>query len=548
MPALLATDFYYLRNFEFVLEWVGARYDDLLSEQERRFVRHFPTLPERSRALLVRLIMRKGDHFRVSRLRYDEIGDIESAAQPLLDLNWLSAEDPIDVSSLAKLLLKTELASLDLGAEQAGKGKLGKQALIDALLAGNHAPRPWHAWPGIPTDNVLSLQISNLCDRFRLLFFGNLAQDWSEFVLTELGLQQYESVPFPAHSRSFHQPGDVDQYLYLRRCREELEAGGDAMTIVDQLSHFTTSNPWIERRHQRLRFQLGQQLEREQQLEQALALYLQSSHSEARQRAIRLHERLEQYEQAYALATTAHAAPHTASEQQLVERALKRLGRKLQQPVPRPLPEPETKTTQLILPGPDPQGVELAVAAHLAAPDAPVFYVENALIGSLFGLLCWEAIFAPLPGAFFHPFQSGPADLYDADFADRRAALFDAALARLDDGSYREHIRGIWQQKQGLQSPFVFWGLLDETLLELALQCIPARHLRLWCERMLRDIRANRAGMPDLIQFWPAEQRYCMVEVKGPGDRLQDNQRRWLAFCAEHDMQVEVVHVQWERP
>ena len=84
MPALLATDFYYLRNFEFVLEWVGARYDDLLNEQERRFVQHFPTLPERSRALLVRLIMRKGDHFRVSRLCYDEIGDIESAAQPLL--------------------------------------------------------------------------------------------------------------------------------------------------------------------------------------------------------------------------------------------------------------------------------------------------------------------------------------------------------------------------------------------------------------------------------------------------------------------------------
>jgi hypothetical protein len=52
--------------------------------------------------------------------------------------------------------------------------------------------------------------------------------------------------------------------------------------------------------------------------------------------------------------------------------------------------------------------------------------------------------------------------------------------------------------------------------------------------------------MPDLIQFWPGEQRYCMVEVKGPGDRLQDNQRRWLAFCAEHDMPVEVVRVQWE--
>jgi hypothetical protein len=38
--------------------------------------------------------------------------------------------------------------------------------------------------------------------------------------------------------------------------------------------------------------------------------------------------------------------------------------------------------------------------------------------------------------------------------------------------------------------------------------------------------------MPDLIQFWPEQGRYRMVEVKGPGDRLQDNQLRWLEFCS----------------
>ena len=30
-----------------------------------------------------------------------------------------------------------------------------------------------------------------LCDRLRLMFFGNLRQDWAEFVLTELGLQRF---------------------------------------------------------------------------------------------------------------------------------------------------------------------------------------------------------------------------------------------------------------------------------------------------------------------------------------------------------------------
>lgn len=36
-----------------------------------------------------------------------------------------------------------------------------------------------------------------------------------------------------------------------------------------------------------------------------------------------------------------------------------------------------------------------------------------------------------------------------------------------------------------------------------------------------------------------------MIEVKGPGDRLQDNQLRWLDFCAEHGMPVEVCYVKW---
>ena len=43
-----------------------------------------------------------------------------------------------------------------------------------------------------------------------------------------------------------------------------------------------------------------------------------------------------------------------------------------------------------------------------------------------------------------------------------------------------------------------------------------------------------------------AQQRYRMIEVKGPGDRLQDNQLRWLAFCEQHQMPVTVCYVQWQ--
>jgi hypothetical protein len=36
-----------------------------------------------------------------------------------------------------------------------------------------------------------------------------------------------------------------------------------------------------------------------------------------------------------------------------------------------------------------------------------------------------------------------------------------------------------------------------------------------------------------------------MIEVKGPGDRLQDNQRHWLDYCHSVDIPVTVCHVRW---
>ena len=75
-------------------------------------------------------------------------------------------------------------------------------------------------------------------------------------------------------------------------------------------------------------------------------------------------------------------------------------------------------------------------------------------------------------------------------------------------------------------------------LLALALDCIPPAHLRLFFTRLLRDLKANRTGLPDLVRFWPAARRYELVEVKAPGDKLQDNQIRWLAYCEAQGIPV----------
>jgi len=161
-------------------------------------------------------------------------------------------------------------------------------------------------------------------------------------------------------------------------------------------------------------------------------------------------------------------------------------------------------------------------------------------------LWCWEAIFAAIPGAFFHPFQPGPADLLHADFHHRRAPHFNSSMAQLGSGQYKDTILRNFACKAGIQSPFVAWDVVTTDVLNHALACIPAGHLDIAFKRLMHDVRSNRSGLPDLIQFWPAEQRYQMIEVKGPGDRLQDNQIRWLDYFHSHDLPVSVCYVQHE--
>ncbi|MFM0204571.1 VRR-NUC domain-containing protein [Paraburkholderia fungorum] len=572
VPSDLRSDApYYLLNFERALAWLAERYDDLLDAHEHGFLRKFAALPQSSRALLVRMLMRKGTLFRASRLSYDEIGCPSQAAAPLSALGWVDAEPALTLDELFALTTRPELLLIfaDAIALIPGAKGLRKPDLLEALRPfyegednseeegegeeRGAAAYPLSTWHSQTTDRVFHVAVAPLCERLRLMFFGNLQQDWSEFVLADLGVFQYEKVAFSASSRAFQQRVDVDVYLALHACREALEwlpAGEPEAEAIDELvaaiAAIETSNPWLETRRAKLLFRLGQHCERRQNWPAALAVYERCAWPGARHRRLRVLERSERLEEAFSLASQAAATPESEEEAQRVARMLPRLQRKRGERVARvPAARPVERGT-LVLPRPQtPQPVEYIARDHLTCDSAPVHYVENALINSLFGLLCWEPVFAALPGAFFHPFQRGPADLHAADFHARRAGQFAACLAQLDSGTYREPILRHLHSKVGLQSPFVFWGLLTPELVGLALDCLPAAHLKLWFERLLRDIRGNRSGLPDLIRFWPAERRYELIEVKGPGDRLQDNQIRWLAYCAEHGMPVRVLDVRW---
>ena len=544
MRKVLENEFYYLDNFHRVLEWIAERYDDLLTDDERAFIAMFATLPQCARALLVRMVMRKGTLFRASKLNYAEIGCPVEAARHLLPTGWVATDPVISLDELFELLLKNELAAIfRLSLHEKGARK-GDQ--LAALRAQFDDARAFSHWYRDSTDVVYSILVKPLCDRLRLIFFGNLRQDWTEFVLSDLGVFKFEKVEFSAGARGFRHRGDVDDYLALHACKERFLAGEAPGEVLASLPADACDNDWLNSRRERLLFQIAQHVEKQQDWAGAIDLYTRCRFPGARGRAIRVLEKDQQYGRAFTLLSAAQKAPESDAERQQLARIGPRLARKLGHEKTPSRRNSAVQRLDLHLPMPqEPWWVEGVVRDYLQRDDAPVFYVENALINALFGLLCWRAIFSPIPGAFFHPFHRGPADLFSADFLPRREAAFRQCLAELDSDAYRATIGATYAEKAGIQSPFVAWEALSAELIALALDCIPAPHLKKWCERILLDIKGNRTGFPDLIQFWPAERRYNMIEVKGPGDRLQDNQVRWIDYCAAHQMPISVCYLQW---
>ncbi|MFZ3290011.1 MAG: VRR-NUC domain-containing protein, partial [Telluria sp.] len=298
MIKVLENQFYYLDNFQAVLDWIGARYRDLLTEEEADFIAIFASLPQASRALFVRMVMRKGTLFRASKLNYAEIGCTVEAARHLLPTGWIENDPVLTLEQLFELLSKPEIGALfRLSLHEKGAKKAEQLA---ALRAGFSDARRFSAWYRDCGDSVFSILVKPLCDRLRLIFFGNFHQDWTEFVLSDLGIYKYEQVEFSPASRGFRTRRDIDHYLELHHCKERFNANEPAHEVLRDLPANGIGNEWLGSRRERLLFQIAQHYEKQRDWDNAFKVYAGCVFPGARARAIRVLEKNQQFEAAYA--------------------------------------------------------------------------------------------------------------------------------------------------------------------------------------------------------------------------------------------------------
>ncbi len=541
---------YYLDNFRFLIHWVNERYADLLAEEELLFIARFNRLAPNSQCLLVRMLGRKGPWFRATKLIYAEIDNHEFCANQLNDVNLIEIDPLLSITNLFKIFAKAEL--IQLFSEQLKSHKNArKEILLNILSARYPQSQLWSQWTNDQFGKLYYVDNHAIINTFLLLFFGNPYQNLTEFVLQDLGLYRYEKYIIDPQHRVFKNREELAQYQQLLLLREQLALAEDLNSleqIVLQLPN-TFASAAMERRRARLINQLAYEFERYKQFDLAMQLYQLVDLPPSRERQIRLLEKRGDHQQAWELLSLLIKTPMNEHELQIAERIAPRLAKKISEPFKKKSPLALCEKTLILPQAAEDAGlvlsVEEIVRLHLDTREEPCLYVENTLLNSLFGLWLWPEIFRGIQGAFANPLQSAPLDLYQEDFQKNRPDI-QRLWQLFDDQKYATHIQNIWQQKHGIANHFVSWQFINETTLLMALRCIPATHLKLIFERLLFDLKTNRSGLPDLIQFFPKQQFYRMIEVKGPGDRLQDNQQRWLNFFKAHDIPAEVCYVSWQ--
>lgn len=518
---------YYLDNFNRLIEHAQTFYPDLLSDDECRWMSEYKRLSVASQCLMIRLLSRKGCWFRSDKLDYAEIPDLKSALQELNTSNFIALSHPTEQHNLV-------ISDLELGLHLLTKPELfsafpflmnNQTAKKDELLA-LLEHQPFDQFRNLSFDCIYVIK-SEVIDVLLLLFFANTYQDLSQFVLSDLGLNTFENYPLSKQRRFFTSREQLNQLLQIRDIQRLYSEGdrkdGEFLELLLNSIPEESEHRSIARKRSRLINDIARDLERLNQNDQAVFWFKQSTLPPSRERLARIYDKQDELISMCDIVTQMKANPSDVSELEVAIKLEDRLLRKQGHKVSRTI-KPNCKEIKLELDLSQTR-VELAVKQHLENQGWEVYFSENSFLCGLFGLAFWEVIFADVESAFINRYQHRPLDLYHSNFVDKRVEQIQAVFQTISEQGLNQ-LLDIYDLKYGIANPFVHWNHFPKALIEHSMEAIPNTLIVELFKVILSDLQLFRNGMPDLIAF--KDDEFHWIEVKGPGDKLQDNQWRWI--------------------
>lgn len=518
---------YYAENLSSVISRVMSLYGDLLDERAISFGGDALALSTDASRLFARLCTRKGLLFRVDSLNYQEISNLEQAITELVNITFLQSNPKAEIEDVLRLFSRVHLQNVFPTVSKSGS----RVEYIERLIGETSTEEIFSKL----TENYpyVSFDVRNQVDIFSLLFFGNVYEDLSTFVLRDLGLRHYESYEISANTRLFDTKESLNRYLALLEQSATYEEERVDAT-VEQLQQMAST---LERKinlraSDRLRSHIlnrvGHDLERRKEFESAISVYKHSSVHPARERTVRCYKRLGCEERVQQSLNEIKDQPWTTEEREFADTFGTRFNESELCPVKKIELCKKDETTS----------IEDHAINWLRSSGSSAWHLENALPTSLFAITYWEWIFAPVKGAFVNEFQTAPLDFYWPDFFDKRSEICDDPLNRKE--LLTKHILETARRKRNLSCVGMAWEVFTDEFLTGILNAISVINLHKILIIMKKDLRQMSSGFPDLTVIH-SDNSIEFIEVKGPGDRLQLNQRIWIRYLVEHHIPVSVL-------
>jgi len=516
---------YYAQNLRAVIDTVCHQYADLLTSDETYFANSALALSEPALRLLARLLSRTKTYIRLDSLSYADVGDVSKALHELSEADLISLDASGEASEILNLLTVTELKATFAHSDLKGR----KSELIETIRARHDdmtirvrisERQPW-----------LHVIASQVFEVFCLLFFGNNTQRIEEFVIRDLGVTRFEAYEMDPAFRLFRDRRAIDRYQELQALAETVESLGKSVTAEDaediSRSLMTPEEDRVfELRRSRILNALGRNLERVNEHELALRCYRSSTAHPARERMMRILKKDGRVEVLEEVRVEILDGLRSYEERQFALRFAK----------PR-TPQPTIELRESLAPTEEVTSIENFAAQELIDEGCQAWHLENLLPNGLFGLAYWDWLYASVRGAFVHPFQTAPLDLYWPEFFEVRQDTCEDPLAKPDE--LKARILAIAEAKRGISSQLVAWSVLSRSLLNTILGAMKTEQIQDLLRIVTEDLRQFRAGFPDLTVV-DQQGEIAFVEIKGPGDQLRPNQRLWIERLMQAQFNVYV--------
>ncbi len=524
---------YYLDYFNYLVDFVTRHYEHVLESPEYFFVQQFRDLSEDAQCLYLRLSNRRGDFFRLTKINYAEIINLDSAKEELLLNEFIDINESNDPSQF-RLFTKAELLHFFNFLDK-------KDRKADLLLSlTSEDILTLH-----DEEEILEVKKNQEVEFLKLLFFGNRYEQMTEFVIRDVGNIHLKPLDENKFKPWFQKREEALGVMHISQLKGMIREIIQADLPLEEFIKEMPWNEWLKHPRskeaaEKLLIFIGNHFEKQEKFSLALTYYNLTIKPPSRERQIRILEKLRESEEAVHIAKEILEQPSNASELTFASDYLNRSGIRIDRSMTKKLQSAKI--------------LELAVGQNRVEHQVLEHYIENGWLGihaenfiwrSLFGMVFWDELFNEDYGTFHHPLQRQPSDLQGPEFFNARQPELENRLRTIKTRKQLfKYIFRIYEENKGIANRFVYWNDQLLSILEKMINRLPLKGLKQVLLEIAKQTKENSTGFPDLF-IWKDDD-YQFIEVKSPKDHLSAQQLFWLEYLTSVKIKAEVVRVKYQ--